>query len=68
LEDTYRSHKRKSIRGNTIMAKLLQLIVLMGVSSAALAGVPSTQIPEPSTLALLAVGAAAFAVVRRRKK
>jgi len=49
-----------------MMDRLITMLVLLGTSQTAFAGV--TTVPEPETLALLAIGAAAVAVVRWRKR
>jgi hypothetical protein len=45
----------------------LWLLLTSGISSVAYAG-PGFPVPEPETLALLAIGAAAIAIARWRKK
>lgn len=51
------------------MRSLLSIAVLMAASVPAFAeaGIP-TQLPEPESIALLAIGAAAMLVARRRTK
>ena len=47
--------------------RMLALFALLGLSDAAIAGAPPA-IPEPETLSLLAIGAAAIVVARWLKK
>lgn len=47
--------------------RLLSLFLASGISSVAYAG-PGIPLPEPETLALIAIGAAAIAIVRWRRK
>jgi len=46
----------------------LATILSLGVPCIAVAGAPPGVIPEPETLALLAIGAVAIAMARWRKK
>ena len=50
-----------------LIRRILPLFALAGLSDAAIAGAPAA-IPEPETLALLAIGAAAIVVARWVKK
>ncbi len=49
------------------MRKLVQFALLMGMTGAAWAGVP-TAVPEPATLGLVVAGAAAVGLLRRRRR
>ena len=49
-----------------MMDRLIPTLLLLGTSQTAFAGI--TAVPEPETLALLAIGAAAVAVVRGRRR
>ena len=48
--------------------RILLVLGLAAASEVAVAGGPFVAVPEPETLALLAIGAAAIAVARWRKK
>jgi hypothetical protein len=48
------------------MQRVLAAVFVLAASSPAWAGIQA--VPEPETLALLAIGAAAVAIVRWRKK
>jgi len=48
--------------------RILMTAALLSLSGAALAGGPPGVVPEPETLALFAIGAAAIAVARWLKK
>ena len=50
-----------------MMTKLIQGLMLMGLAGAAWAGGPTTPVPEPATLGLIAAGAAAVGLLRRRR-
>jgi len=51
-----------------MMTKLIQGLMLMGLAGAAWAGGSSTTpVPEPATLGLIAAGAAAVGLLRRRR-
>ena len=49
-----------------MMHRLLPTLLLLATSQTAFAGVNT--VPEPETLALLAIGAAAIAIARWRRK
>jgi hypothetical protein len=50
-----------------LVRRVLPLFALLALSEAAIAGTP-VAVPEPETLALLAIGAAAVVVARWLKK
>lgn len=50
------------------MYKTLGLVAFLGSSTAALAGINGTPVPEPETLAMLAAGMGAIWLVRRFRR
>ena len=53
--------------GWEMISKLMQGLMLIGVAGAAWAGGPTASVPEPATLGLIAAGAAAVGLLRRRR-
>ena len=50
-----------------MISKLMQGLMLLGAAGAAWAGEFAAPVPEPATLGLIAAGAAAVGLLRRRR-